>query len=405
MRFSTEFIETYDDTVCYMAHINRIVNIIHVLHGNIIGDIVTDKKMGHVYNICCRMGQTNANILPKLIALDYPTEFISIRYGYRYIPNSNTHPIGFSHPHDEQSGENFLIPEPPIEEDTVSQFEERIFRCCIPIVSSKAMHRTVTMSVIVCKCSVWNGPNEFLTTFDIDTVCYNAENVGILNTASTNVNIYNMMNRIASRKFCLQYIPHKEPKGGMVVFDLSGPGLDSGFGVGVGVRTWKEVNILEHTIQRAINLVGKRGWVMDDIIGGRRSWVVSRWHILKCHPSIVRVKNDISTCFSEEEARHALSLSLYRCISTAQSTLSSDNRHNHTFSNTSYLGYLLPGSEDVCAMCQESFEYNDIVINMACNHNFHACATNKEGSTSGCKGICEWIAKSPTCPCCRCIIR
>lgn len=116
----------------------------------------------------------------------------------------------------------------------------------------------------------------------------------------------------------------------------------------------------KRAIQKSAQLISN-GWTMDDKIHGRDAWVIGRWSDMTVHPHKVR--------------RNALHLS------------------NHK----------------ECAICLTAFLDTDVVINLACNHNFHAVQCNSSNSGS----FCSWIdsVAAPvgnedrrsrvTCPCCR----
>ena len=101
----------------------------------------------------------------------------------------------------------------------------------------------------------------------------------------------------------------------------------------------------------AARLVVERGWRMDDSADGRRSWVVARWERLRSS----------SVC-------------------------------NHQSST--------------CPICHETFSASDAVVNLPCNHDFHAvCITEdrthaKRGIQAS--GLCAWLASGHvSCPMCR----
>ena len=108
-------------------------------------------------------------------------------------------------------------------------------------------------------------------------------------------------------------------------------------------------------IQKSAQLISN-GWTMDDQIHGREAWVVGRWSDMTVRPHKVR--------------RNALHLS------------------NHK----------------ECAICLTAFRDTDVVVNLACNHNFHAIQCNSSLHSSS---ICTWIDSLDseglrvTCPCCR----
>jgi hypothetical protein len=54
-----------------------------------------------------------------------------------------------------------------------------------------------------------------------------------------------------------------------------------------------------------------------------------------------------------------------------------------------------------CAICQEDFLPDDIVVNTACNHNFHWFC--RCGGTGGKSGLYTWVhcEGQTSCPSCR----
>lgn len=94
------------------------------------------------------------------------------------------------------------------------------------------------------------------------------------------------------------------------------------------------------------------GWTMDDAMAGRDAWVAFGW--------------------SERDG--AQRVDAHRV-----------DMHAH----------------DECPICQEKFKTEDVVVNLPCNHNFHAACENGRESS----GICFWLEKGvaprATCPCCR----
>jgi len=110
---------------------------------------------------------------------------------------------------------------------------------------------------------------------------------------------------------------------------------------------------------RAARLVLERGWSMDDMLAGRHSWVASRWDAMQSA----------------------------RC-------------HDQPLSN---LQPPIATTHDHCPICYERFCAADVVVNLPCNHNFHAaCHSQPTTSASGGGGICAWLAAGQhSCPCCR----
>lgn len=90
------------------------------------------------------------------------------------------------------------------------------------------------------------------------------------------------------------------------------------------------------------------GWQMDDVVLGRRSWIVCRWQdVLK-----------------------------------------------------RYRGRVCGGGE--CSICQEQFRVTDIVLMLPCSHAFHCYCSDKCPTTHESRGgICKWIELNDSCPYCR----
>ena len=114
-------------------------------------------------------------------------------------------------------------------------------------------------------------------------------------------------------------------------------------------------------IDRALRLV-MRGWIMDDILLGDKTWVLSQWNVLNNELKMVRKKYDKDK--------------YEQMICSAE-----------------------------CAICNEEFQPTDIVINTRCNHNFHwndMCATYLPNKSVRCKGLKEWAKRGNiSCPVCR----
>jgi hypothetical protein len=53
-----------------------------------------------------------------------------------------------------------------------------------------------------------------------------------------------------------------------------------------------------------------------------------------------------------------------------------------------------------CAICQETFIADEVVVRLACGHCFHASCHRREGEVEA-GGLCEWLRRSNACPCCR----
>ena len=102
---------------------------------------------------------------------------------------------------------------------------------------------------------------------------------------------------------------------------------------------------------QAARLVIERGWRMDDAEMGREGWVVARWDAL----------------------------------AGARPPWPPVGMH--------------PTAHSHCAICDESFAASDAVVNLPCNHNFHAMCNRGDQQPSG---LCGWAAAGHlTCPCCR----
>jgi hypothetical protein len=114
-------------------------------------------------------------------------------------------------------------------------------------------------------------------------------------------------------------------------------------------------------IDRALRLV-MRGWIMDDMLLGDKTWVLSQWNVLSNELKMVRKKYD-------------------------------KNKYDQMVCNAE------------CAICNEEFNPTDTVINTRCNHNFHwndMCATYLPNKSIRCKGLKEWVKRGKiTCPVCR----
>lgn len=114
-------------------------------------------------------------------------------------------------------------------------------------------------------------------------------------------------------------------------------------------------------IDRALRLV-MRGWIMDDMLLGDKTWVLSQWNVLGNELKMVRKKYD-------------------------------KDKYEQMVCNTE------------CAICNEEFKPTDIAINTRCNHNFHwndMCATYLPNKAIRCKGLKEWVKRGKiTCPVCR----
>jgi hypothetical protein len=133
------------------------------------------------------------------------------------------------------------------------------------------------------------------------------------------------------------------------------------------VKTPEQITTL---VDRALRLV-MRGWIMDDLLLGDKTWVIASWHILSNQLRMVRKNNN--------KDKYDKMISMKEC-----------------------------------AICNEEFKKTDIVINTKCNHNFHwsefcnTCVNHRSYSASSsavsgkCKGLKEWVKRGNiTCPICR----
>lgn len=119
---------------------------------------------------------------------------------------------------------------------------------------------------------------------------------------------------------------------------------------------------IKNIIDRALRL-SMKGWVMDDMLLGEKTWVIAQWSILSNDLKMVRKSYDIE-------------------------------KYNQMSHMTE------------CAICNETFAETDFVINTRCNHNFHwseCCYQSRTNSQSvRCKGLKEWLKRAHiTCPICR----
>ena len=139
-----------------------------------------------------------------------------------------------------------------------------------------------------------------------------------------------------------------------------------------GILDTLSQGMLANVVGRAMHLIDD-GWTMDDAVRGKDAWVLARWRTFVCDPASVR-----------------------------QSLVSGP---------PSLCG--LPAKHDLCPLCHDAFSLDDLVINLACNHNFH-CACPSPGSLSlstcpntkdahgGVTGLITWFSHGhDTCPCCR----
>jgi hypothetical protein len=124
-------------------------------------------------------------------------------------------------------------------------------------------------------------------------------------------------------------------------------------------------------VDRAIKMV-MMSWIMDDIVYGNDTWVVSKWTHLKKSPKTVRTE------FDDYQCEQMLS----RCV---------------------------------CAICHDEFNGDDVIVNTRCNHNFHwQCPyplhtspeqIDIEGNNENepMHGLKHWVLrnKKHSCPTCR----
>lgn len=109
-------------------------------------------------------------------------------------------------------------------------------------------------------------------------------------------------------------------------------------------------------VDKARRLV-TRGYMMDDSILMKNSWVINSWYLLQSHAH--------------------------------------DSRRSH---DPKQLGQMQSSCE--CSVCNETFNGMDIVINTKCNHNFHWNSCTPNGTK--CLGLREWVRLGNlTCPLCR----
>jgi hypothetical protein len=134
----------------------------------------------------------------------------------------------------------------------------------------------------------------------------------------------------------------------------------------------------------AARLATDRGWRMDDLICGRAGWVVASWGSICGDPGSVRTSSSL----------------------TSFSTSSGDPKGGPKGGPTSDApsgaptGATLLSSHANCPICYERFHAADTVVNLPCNHNFHAVCSGP--ASDCCNGICAWVASGHvTCPCCR----
>lgn len=110
-------------------------------------------------------------------------------------------------------------------------------------------------------------------------------------------------------------------------------------------------------IERGFRMVMK-GWIMDDILLGNKTWVLGQWSILNNQLKMIRKKYD------KEKYDKMITM----CE---------------------------------CSICNEDFKSTDMIINTRCNHNFHWNDMCTSYSVK-CKGLKEWVKRGNiNCPICR----
>lgn len=154
-------------------------------------------------------------------------------------------------------------------------------------------------------------------------------------------------------------------------------------------------------LREACCMVANAGWRMDDAMCGRDGWVVAWWRDLVRVPGERRLPHT-----SLEHARGrggGGGIGGIGCIDgrigggtdvLGVSMVSSAAR-------SPTVKLLPPYAHSTCAICQERFHEDDLVVNLGCNHNFHTSHVT-HASTSRCRGLGDWLQQGhDTCPCCR----
>jgi hypothetical protein len=127
---------------------------------------------------------------------------------------------------------------------------------------------------------------------------------------------------------------------------------------------------------RALRMVLDQGWRMDDLLGGRRAWLVSRWDRLSA--SRTHATSDADADISDYSAFWMDGLRVTDARRVAK-------------------------ADGVCPICHDDFRPLDVVVNLPCNHNFHAACHGRPHGEHG--GLCAWLeAGRGTCPCCRALV-
>jgi hypothetical protein len=406
------FDESDDDRRAYRSNVSRIVTIIKSMEGDIVGDVITESMLGReerdVFEIRCKLKTTMVALLVNVLSVDYYVEKVSSRFGYKFgwIPSNNTDDSG---PDVEAMLRHSMI----IMKHNQSRFNESRYSVWIPL-RTKGFFRSVSVVVMDCSWETWYTANRFNTVFDIDALCINHNRLFVLCPHVVTTSLSNMIVRVSARKFSVMHPfnnvvitsrpssrRHIMGDGGVhdmdIVMETRYDKSEKGCGGGQQEDTSEVVNILTSAIRRAVDMVANKDWIMDDLVCGRKSWVVAKWQILLDEPRTVRrdsFASDDLIKISKDETVHALSSSLYYCIFNQVSAAE----------GTSYLAsnYDVPTANDVCPLCHEAFASNDIVLNLACNHNFHACCSTGGASSVG---ICDWLGTNVTCPYCRAVVQ
>lgn len=143
----------------------------------------------------------------------------------------------------------------------------------------------------------------------------------------------------------------------------------------------------------AARLVLERGWRMDDQQVGRRAWVVAR------RDSLGRARGD--GCLGLG-VRGSASACPGPSASASAATLPS--AWPPAAADVPSPSPALMAVE-VCPICHDRFHASDVIVNLPCNHNFHAVCHRDDprgagGGNGG--GMCAWLQSGHgTCPCCR----
>jgi hypothetical protein len=181
--------------------------------------------------------------------------------------------------------------------------------------------------------------------FDFDLLAIDSDKLYLRNAAGVSPALAAMgdrlsfvMARVLSGRFCLL---EPEARGGGTARAGSGALMRAAYGLICDSR---------------------REWVMDDALWAS-SWIVTRWARLLSAPHTVRTRYNDAAANGNSSSRHP-------CC-----------------------------AGDVCALCHEPFAACDVVVSLACNHNFHVlCHT---ASVPHGSGLATWFDHHDTCPCCR----